>query len=91
MTVPARDSITGISLPALPSRTYGPILFLGVIGPSLMMFAPRAKGAVDMGVAALMRSGGGGDLVLEPFIEIATGDVTADDEVAWAGDVLVGV
>ena len=56
-----------------------------------MMFAPRAKGAVDIGVAALMRSGGGGDLVLEPFIEIATGDVTADDEVAWAGDVRVGV
>jgi hypothetical protein len=47
------------------------------------MFAPRAKGAVDLGVAVPMRSEGGGDRVLEPFIaEIATGDVTADDEVA---------
>jgi hypothetical protein len=91
ITVPVRDSITGISLPARPSRTYGPALFLGVIGPSLMMFAPNAKGAVDLGVAALMRSGGGGDLVLEPFIEIATGDVTDDDDVAWTGGVRVGV
>jgi len=56
-----------------------------------MMFAPRAKGAVDVGVAALMRSGGGGDLVLEPFIAIETGDVTADDEVAWTAGVRVGV
>ena len=84
--------MTGISLPALPSRTYGPALFLGVIGPSLMMFAPRAKGAVDLGVAVPMRSGGGGDRVLEPFIdEIATGDVTANDDVAWTAGVRVGV